>query len=136
MALSPMFLLKEQADMKLFRSSLLILGCLSAFGWFLLNDISFLALFPLIPLGGAMYLLNRSEIKAMFWVNGFFTLLSAVIISGIVAVGVFNGRGLFAVLFLMIGCSFLAVKVKYIIFNFSFFNTYFLAVEFFACFYI
>ena len=70
--------------MKLFRSSLLIMGTLAAFAWFLFKSISFLALFPLIPLGIGAYFLNRFEGKILLWFNGLFALFSALIICFVV----------------------------------------------------
>lgn len=98
--------------MKLFRSSLLLMGVLSAFGWFLLQNISFLALFPLIPLGIGFYFLNRINSERLLWFNGVATLISLVMICMVVSVGVFEGDGFIMLFFLMIACALPAVKLK------------------------
>ncbi len=97
--------------MKLFRSSLLLIGGLSAFSWFLLRNISFLALLPLIPLGIAAYLLNRFEGKQLIWFNGLSAAITSVMICLVVSKGIFGGNGFFMLLFLMIACSILSVKI-------------------------
>lgn len=97
--------------MKLFRSSLLLMGVLSAFGWFLLRNISFLALLPLIPLGIGVYFLNRFEGKRLIWFNGIATIITTIIICMVVAVGVFEGHGFFMLFFLMLFCALMAIKM-------------------------
>ena len=97
--------------MKLFRSSLLLMGGLSAFSWFLLRNISFLALLPLIPLGIAAYLLNRFEGKRLIWFNGLSAAITSVMICLVVSKGLFDGDGFFMLFFLMIACSVLSIKI-------------------------
>jgi hypothetical protein len=95
--------------MKLFRSSLLLMGQTAALGWFILQDISFLAVLPLIPLGVVFYFLNRfSSIK---WLNGIFALVSSVMVAFAVSVGVFDGDGFLTLLCLLIAVSLMAVTV-------------------------
>ncbi len=98
--------------MKLFRSSLLLMGALSAFSWFLLRNISFLALLPLIPLGIGVYFLNRSESNRFIWLNGIATIISAIMICAATAVGIFEGRGFIMLFFLMIACALPAIKIE------------------------
>ena len=98
--------------MKLFRSSLLMMGTLAAFAWFLLKNISFLALFPLIPLGIGAYFLNRYEGKILLWFNALFAIFTAVIICCVVSVGIFEGRGFLMLFLLMIACALMAVRVE------------------------
>ncbi len=95
--------------MKLFRSALLILGETAAFGWFILRDISFMAILPLIPLGVVFYRFHRSS--RMGWLDGLTAVISAVIVTYTVSVGVFDGRGFLALLLLLGAVSLLALKV-------------------------
>lgn len=97
--------------MKLFRSSLLLIGGLAAFSWFLLRNISFLALLPLIPLGIAAYLLNRFDGKRFIWISGLSAAITAIMICMVVSVGIFEGHGFFMLLFLMIACSLPSMKI-------------------------
>ena len=96
--------------MKLFRSALLMLGETAAFGWFILKDLSFMAVFPLIPLGVVFYCFHRfPEIRLLDGLTAAFT---AVAVAYTVSVGVFDGCGFFALLFLLVAVSLLAMKVQ------------------------
>lgn len=97
--------------MRLFRNSLLLIGELAAFSWFLLRNISFLALLPLIPLGIIVYFLNRFEGKQLILFNGLSALITAIMICMVVSEGIFEGRGFFMLLFLMIACALLSIKM-------------------------
>ncbi|MBR6794234.1 MAG: hypothetical protein IKM48_07785 [Clostridia bacterium] len=95
--------------MKLFRSVLLLLGETAAFGWFILRDISFMAILPLIPLGLLFYYFHRCT--AVPWLNGLTALLSAVAVAFTVSAGVFDGSGFFALALLLFAVSLMAVNV-------------------------
>lgn len=95
--------------MKLFRSSLLLMGQTAALGWFILRDISFLAVLPLIPLGAVFCFLNR--VSSVRWLNGVFAIISSVIVAYVVSVGVFEGNGFLTLLCLLIAVSLMAVTV-------------------------
>ncbi|MBR4086884.1 MAG: hypothetical protein IKK30_03380 [Clostridia bacterium] len=98
--------------MKLFRSSLLLMGELAAFSWFLLRNISFLAVLPLIPLGLGVYFLNRYDGDKFIWFNGIAAIISGIMICVVVTVGIFEGRGFIMLFFLMIACALSAVKIQ------------------------
>lgn len=95
--------------MKLFRSALLIMGETAAFGWFILRDISFMAVLPLIPLGVLFYYLNRLDPQRLKWLNGFCAIISGIIVAVTVSVGVFDGHGLLTLLCLLPAVALLAV---------------------------
>lgn len=98
--------------MKLFRSSLLLMGSLAAFSWFLLKRISFPALLPLIPLGVLFYFLFHFIAREQVILNGMTALITLGLISYVVSVGVFQGHGFWMLVFLLIGCAFFATKIK------------------------
>lgn len=95
--------------MKLFRSALLLLGETAALGWFILSDLSFLAVLPLIPLGVAFYFLHR--LPTVKWLNGLSSVIAAVLAAFTVSVGVFDGNGFFTLLCLIPAVAFLALNV-------------------------
>ncbi len=95
--------------MKLFRSALLILGETAALGWFILRDISFMAVLPLIPLGVLFYTLHR--LNPVRWLDGLTALLSGVTVAYTVSVGVFDGNGFVTLLLLLAAVSLMAFKV-------------------------
>ncbi len=86
--------------MKLFRSSLLMMGELAAFGWFILSDIAFIAILPLIPLGILFYYLHHIEAGRLRWLDGVITLIGIFISAFLVSRGLFEGRGLWMLFFL------------------------------------
>ena len=94
--------------MKLLRNASVLLAETSAFGWFMLNRISFISVLPLIPLG----VLYRYFPLSWNRLNGPMSLISSVIISFTVSVGIFNGKGFWAVLFMLIAISLLAIGVS------------------------
>ncbi len=96
--------------MKLFRSALLIMGETAAFGWFILQDISFLAVLPLIPLGVLFYYLYRLGSDGPKWLNGICAGISLVIVAVTISRGVFDGYGLFMLLCLIPAVALLAVS--------------------------
>lgn len=96
--------------MKLFRSALLMMAETAAFGWFLLRDISFMAVLPLIPLGLVFYYFHRLDACKVKILNGLCALISAGITAYTVCLGVFEGRGFLALLFLLPAVALLAVK--------------------------
>lgn len=87
--------------MKLYRKSLLLLGSLSAFGWFILRDISFCAALFLIPMGVLFYFLHRLENGRLWWLNGITASACILIASSVVSVGLFEGLGFGMALFLI-----------------------------------
>lgn len=87
--------------MKLFRSALLILGETAALGWFLLRDIPFTALLPLIPLGLLFYHLHHLDAEKAVWLNGFSAFASMVAAAVVASIGVFDSKGLFPLLCLL-----------------------------------
>lgn len=95
--------------MKLFRSRLLLIGQTAALGWFILQDISFLAVLPLVPLSVIFYFLHR--LSSPKWLNGCFAFLSAVLVSFVVSVGVFDGSGFLMLLCLLLAISLMAVGI-------------------------
>lgn len=94
--------------MKLFRSALLLLGETAAFGWFILHDISFMAILPLIPLGVLFYSIHRWSVIP--WLDGLTSALSSLVVAFTVCVGVFDGSGFVMLLLLLITISLMAVN--------------------------
>ncbi len=94
--------------MRLFRSALLLMAETAAFGWFILRDISFVAVLLLIPIGVVFYRLNHMKIHRFF--NGFTATVSAVIVGLTVSVGVFGGKGLVMLLCLLPAVAIFAVS--------------------------
>ncbi len=97
--------------MKLFRSTLLLLGETAALGWFILHNLSFVALLPLIPLALLFYRFHKVPMEKVKWLNGVCALISVAITAFIVSVGIFDGRGFIALCFLIIAASFMAIGV-------------------------
>lgn len=97
--------------MKLFRSALLILAETAAFGWFLLRDISFLAVLPLIPLSLLFYHFHRLEACKVKILNGICTAFSAAVVAFTVSLGVFDGHGFFALLCLELAVALFAIGI-------------------------
>ncbi|MBQ7971133.1 MAG: hypothetical protein IJ294_02115, partial [Clostridia bacterium] len=85
---------------------------MAAFSWFLLRNISFLAVLPLIPLGLGVYFLNRYDGDKFIWFNGIAAIISGIMICVVVTVGIFEGRGFIMLFFLMIACALSAVKIQ------------------------
>ncbi|MBQ7936496.1 MAG: hypothetical protein IJ333_09185 [Clostridia bacterium] len=98
--------------MKLFRSSLLMLAESAAFGWFILRDISFLAVLPLIPLGLLFCRLNhRFATGKVFWLNGICMAFSVVVTAFVAAEGLFEGKGLLTLLALTLAIGFIGLQI-------------------------
>ena len=95
--------------MKLFRSALLLLGETAALGWFILRDLSFLSVMPIIPLGVVFYFLHR--FSAIKWLNGMLSIIAASLAAFILSVGVFDGNGFFTLLCLIPAVALLALNV-------------------------
>ena len=91
--------------MKLFRSSLLMMGELAAFGWFILSDIAFIAVLPLIPLGILFYYLHHVEAGRLQWLDSGITLVGIFISAFLVSRGLFEGRGFWMLCFLALAVS-------------------------------
>ncbi|MBQ3084957.1 MAG: hypothetical protein IJC46_05870 [Clostridia bacterium] len=83
----------------------LMLGCSAAFGWFILRDISFHAVLPMIPLGLLYYVIAR-RFRGSFWLNAATAAGTALIATTAVGEGVFDGNGYLSLL-----CLLLAVGV-------------------------
>lgn len=98
--------------MKLFRSSLLMLGETAAFGWFILRDLSVLAVLPLIPLGLLYCRFVCFEVKKLLWLNGICAVFTLVITSTVAAEGLFGGKGLWMLLCLAIGIGLIGVHIS------------------------
>lgn len=94
--------------MKLFRSALLLLGETAAFGWFILRDISFMAILSLIPLGVLFYSLHRWPVIP--WLDGLTSALSSLVVAFTVSIGVFDGNGFVTLLLLLVAVSLMAVN--------------------------
>ncbi len=97
--------------MKLFRSSLLLFGEVAAFGWFIIQDLSFFCVLPLIPLGLLHCKFYHEIIKGRFALNAIFTAFSVILTSYVTAVGLFEGRGLFSLVCLSISAGLLGLQV-------------------------
>lgn len=97
--------------MKLFRRSLLIMGNLCAFGWFVLRDICWLAILPLIPLGIAFYYFGHTDALKKIWFNGGMALVCLLICTYTVSVGLFEGKGWLMLIFALLAVVLLAVRV-------------------------
>ncbi len=93
--------------MKLFRSVLPVMGETAAIGWFILRDISFILLLPLIPAGLLFYFLHKGEM--IRWLNALCAAAAAVITAMTVSAGVFDGRGMVMLLLLLILTGMMAV---------------------------
>ena len=98
--------------MKLFRSSLLMMGEVAAFGWFILKDISFLAVLPLIPLGVVFCCLIGTRKNKILWLNGISAFFSLFITAFIAAQGLFEGKGLVMLLCLTLGISLMGIQIR------------------------
>ena len=98
--------------MKLFRSSLLMMGEAAAFGWFMLRDISVLAVLPLIPLGLLYCRLIKFEAKDILWLNGVCTAFTLVITAFVSAEGLFGGKGFWMLLSLALSISLMGVQAS------------------------
>ncbi len=96
--------------MKLFRSSLLMLSETAAFGWFILKDLSFLAVLPLIPLGVLYCYLSKVQRYKILWLNGICALFSIFITSYVASQGLFEGKGLVALLCLSLSVGMMGVQ--------------------------
>lgn len=98
--------------MKFKNKALLIMGETAAFGWFILQGLSFVALLPLPILGWIYYRLMKNQKCAPLILNGF--LLSAAILIGslVVAEGLFQGRGMLSLLFLLPAAGILGFLVS------------------------
>ncbi len=97
--------------MKLFRRSLLIMGSLCAFGWFIIRDICFLAVLPLIPLGIFFYYFGHTDFFKRVWLNGLMAFLCLLICAYVVSIGLFEGRGWLMLIFALLVVALLAVKL-------------------------
>ncbi len=97
--------------MKLFRRSLLMMGSLCSFGWFIVRDICFLAVLPLVPLGIIYYYLGATDFFKRTWFNGLMAFLCLLICSYTVSVGLFEGRGLLMLIFMILSVALLAVRL-------------------------
>lgn len=97
--------------MKLFRRSLLMMGSLCALGWFILRDICFLALLPLIPLGIAFYHFGHTDYFKRLWFNGVMAFACLLICTYTVSVGLFEGRGWLMLIFALLAVAFTAARM-------------------------
>ncbi|MBQ8894009.1 MAG: hypothetical protein IJ043_06320 [Clostridia bacterium] len=97
--------------MKLFRSAMLILAETAAFGWFILRDISFMAVLPLVPLSLLYYYLHRLDCSKTKWLNGVSAIVSSVIVAYTVSLGVFDGRGFISLLCLSFLVALMAFRI-------------------------
>lgn len=97
--------------MKLFRRSLLLMGNLCAFGWFILQDLCWLAILPLIPLGIAYYYFGDTDVLKKIWFNGIMVLACLLICTYTVSVGLLEGRGWLMLIFALIVVAMLAVRM-------------------------
>ena len=98
--------------MKLFRRSLLMMGSLCALGWFIIRDICFLALLPLIPLGIAFYRFGHTDFFKRLWLNGVMAFLCLLICTYTVSIGLFEGRGWLMLIFALLAVAFTAVRMS------------------------
>ncbi len=92
--------------MKLFRNASMLTACTAAIGWFMLNDLSFIGLLPLIPLGLVYCCLIRKGYHCK-WLNGILCLISLFLTAATVSQGIFGGRGFWLLIFLLIALGIL-----------------------------
>ena len=98
--------------MKLFRSSLLMLGQGAAFGWFMLRDISFLAILPLIPMGLLFCRWFQKDVCNILWLNGLCAAFTLVIASMVAAEGLYGGKGVFMLILLALAVGFVGIHAS------------------------
>lgn len=87
--------------MKFRNNALLLMGECAAFGWFILRGISFVALLPLPLLGWLFYKLMQNGKPLPLFFNGLTLLAAALIGCRILSLGLFEGKGFAALLFLI-----------------------------------
>lgn len=78
--------------MKLYCKLRLMLGCSAAFGWFVLRDISFHAVLPMVPLGLLYYVVAKND-RGLIWLNAAMAGITALMATTVVGEGVFDGDG-------------------------------------------
>ncbi len=98
--------------MKLFRSSLLLLGETAALGWFLLRDIPAVALLPLIPLGLLYCRFSINIGSKILCLNGISTLFGLIVTSMVASEGLFDGKGLLTLLLLSVTVGLMGLHVR------------------------
>ncbi len=99
--------------MRLFRSSLLMLSETAAFGWFVLKDISFPAILPLIPLGLLYCYWSKMQRDKILWLNGICALFSVFLTAYVASYGLFEGKGLVALLCLTLAIGMMGVQTRF-----------------------
>ncbi len=87
--------------MKFYRKLRLVLGCTAAFGWFILRDIPYTSILPIIPLGVVYYVLTRNMTTNLFLLNGVTAGVTAVVAAYAVAAGLFEGEGVISLICLL-----------------------------------
>ena len=98
--------------MRSFRSSLLIMTEAAAFGWFILRDISYLVILPLIPLGVLFCWLMKRIDKKILWLNGCCAIVAVFLSAFITSEGLFEGEGLVMLVCLSLAVSLTGVQIR------------------------
>lgn len=97
--------------MKYFLDPRLLIGETAAFGWFILKDLSFLAILPLIPVGVLFCFIPKIDSARLKWLNVILMAAAAVIGAGVVSRGLFEGKGWIMLLCLLLAAGLLAVDL-------------------------
>ncbi len=98
--------------MKFYHKGLLLLGETAAFGWFMLRNISYLAVIPLILAGIGFCFLPAISSASLWWLNGLLAVVSVGIVSHVVSIGLLDGGGWLMLISLLLAVGVMALNIK------------------------